>query len=102
MLKVTVTGGISYEKNNELFPNLRGEHVGLHFHVESGDIVATGLKISETKVLRSAAGYYIGHEYEDTDFGDAIWMPYDRISGYYATRAQAEIDLQHYRKALGH
>lgn len=52
--------------------------------------------ISETKVLHSNAGYYIGHEYKDRDF-DA-WLPYDRISGYYATREAAEAELANYKK----
>lgn len=85
-------------------PNIRGSHVDLHFHTKSEDY--NGCLISETKVLRSAAGYYIGHEYLETpeDLGAefSYWAPYDRISGYYASHTQAEIDLEHYRKALGH
>lgn len=48
-------------------------------------------QISEVKVLKSAAGYYIGHLYFDTDM--KVWLPYDRLSGYYATKEDAAQDL---------
>jgi len=48
-------------------------------------------KISEVKILKSAAGYYIGYLYFDTDM--KVWLPYDRISGYYATKEDAAEDL---------
>jgi hypothetical protein len=83
-----------------LLPNLRGEHNELHFHNQEGEVYK-GDVLSETKVLKSNAGYYIGHEYQDRDFENA-YLPYDRISGYYATRPAAEMDLELYKKALGH
>jgi hypothetical protein len=48
-------------------------------------------KISEVKVLKSAAGYYIGHLYLDNDM--KVWLPYDRLSGYYVTKEDAAEDL---------
>lgn len=78
--------------------NPREGYTELHFHNEQS--VWHGDTISETKVLRSNAGYYIGHEYQDREF-DA-WMPYDRISGYYASSEAAETDLELYKKALGY
>lgn len=47
--------------------------------------------ISELQVLKSAAGYYIGYLYFDTDM--RVWLPYDRISGYYVTKEDAAQDL---------
>lgn len=80
--------------------NARENYTELHFHTGDGQVY-NGDVISETKVLHSNAGYYIGHEYQDRDFENA-WLPYDRISGYYANRTAAEMDLQLYGKALGH
>ncbi len=48
-------------------------------------------QISEVKVLKSAAGYYIGYLYFDTEM--RVWLPYDRLSGYYATKEDAAQDL---------
>ena len=46
-------------------------------------------QISELKVLRSAAGYYIGEDYWDSDF--QCWMPYSRRSmEYYKTYEEAQ------------
>lgn len=98
-IKVFELPNVSYSKPSVDLPNVRGGHVELHFHNE--ETVYKGDVISETKVLRSAAGYFIGHEYQDRDF-EGMWLPYDRISGYYANRKQAEIDLDLYRIALGH
>ena len=47
--------------------------------------------ISEYKVLKSAAGYYVGRLCQDED---GFWMPYDRASGYYATAEEAEEILE--------
>ncbi len=44
------------------------------------------MKISSVKVLRSAAGYYIGR----TENG----MPYDRQSRYHKTKQEAEHTLK--------
>jgi len=49
--------------------------------------------ISELKVMRSAAGWYIGRsstEDDSTDFSMPLSMPYSRESGYYATEDEAE------------
>ena len=48
-------------------------------------------QISEIKVLKSAAGYYIGYLYFDKDM--KVWLPYDRLSGYYVTKEDASQDL---------
>lgn len=42
--------------------------------------------ISELKVLRSNAGFYLGRTMEDDGFD----MPYDRQSGYFKTEAEAQ------------
>lgn len=55
-----------------------------------------GLTVSQTQVLMSNAGYYIGHTYHDTEF-DA-WLPYDRISGYFPTREHAQKVLDTYKE----
>lgn len=39
------------------------------------------MKISKIKVLKSAAGYYIGREYFDDEMGG--WFPYSRNSEEY-------------------
>jgi hypothetical protein len=48
-------------------------------------------QISEVKILKSVAGYYIGYLYFDKDMN--AWLPYDRISGYYVTKEDAAQDL---------
>jgi hypothetical protein len=84
--------------------NPREGFAELHFHIE--EEVHKGVTISETKVLRSNAGHYIGHDYlecpEELGAEFCYWAPYDRISGYYATHEAAAIDLELYKKALGH
>lgn len=47
------------------------------------------MKISQLKVLESAAGYYVGRLYKDRSEGD-VWMPYSRDSDYYATAEDAD------------
>ena len=42
--------------------------------------------ISEYKVLKSAAGYYIGRLCHE---GDGLWIPYDRATGYYRSEFEA-------------
>lgn len=46
--------------------------------------------VSDFKVMKSAAGYYIGRSYYDTEFG--FDGPYSRESGY-MTKAEAEMSL---------
>ena len=50
--------------------------------------------ISEIKILKSAAGYYIGYLYFDTDM--RVWLPYDRLSNYYKTKEDASKELPLY------
>jgi|TARA_R110000765_G_scaffold71994_4_gene139790 hypothetical protein len=45
---------------------------------------------SDLKVMRSAAGYYIGTSYNDPDMGP---VPGSRDSGYYPTEEAAQADL---------
>lgn len=47
--------------------------------------------ISEYRVMKSAAGWYIGQEYYDTNIGDAAgyWLPYDRLTDYFPDRESA-------------
>lgn len=48
--------------------------------------------VSELRVLRSAAGFYIGREYLDDEFN--FWGPYSRDSEcYFRTREHAEAAL---------
>jgi hypothetical protein len=59
------------------------------------------LEISNPMVLRSAAGYYIGelclteHTFSDGKVS-TFWLPYDRMSGYYATKFLAWATLERY------
>ena len=80
------------------------EHVELHFHLKEEDY--KGVAVSSTKVMHSNAGFYIGHEYlempEALGVEFSYWAPYDRISNYYNSREAANIDLELYKKALGH
>lgn len=56
------------------------------------------LFVSYFMVMQSAAGYYIG-QYCYEDMGDGEWLlqPYDRDTGYYKTREQAELMLKGYK-----
>jgi hypothetical protein len=47
-------------------------------------------KVGELKVLESAAGFYIGRLYHETEDDSE---PYDRASGYYRDKESAEMDL---------
>ncbi len=47
--------------------------------------------VTDLMVMQSAAGYYIGRAYKDQEF-DFIG-PYSRESGYYATEAEAQAEL---------
>lgn len=82
----------------------REGYTELHFHTE--EEMHNGVTVSATQVLRSNAGYYVGHEYlecpEELGAEFCYWAPFDRISGYYATREAASLDLELYKKALGH
>lgn len=51
--------------------------------------------ISELKVMKSAAGFYLGRSYRDEECGGAE-LPYSRNSGYFATREEAEAALASY------
>ena len=51
-----------------------------------------GDRVSNLKVMKSAAGYYIGRSYWDEEFG--FDGPYSRESGYYATAEDAQLDLE--------
>lgn len=51
--------------------------------------------ISELKVMKSGAGYYIGRSCtEDDDPG--FPMPYSRESGYFASAEEAQTHLDNY------
>ena len=47
-------------------------------------------RYSDLKVMQSAAGFYVGTEYEDPDFGAS---PGSRESGYFSTAKEAEVFL---------
>ena len=46
------------------------------------------IEVSEYKILRSNAGYYIGRTYYDEEIG--FDLPYDRVGPYHKTREEAE------------
>lgn len=54
--------------------------------------------ISEYRVLRSAAGWYIGTGYREPDWpaDEMYYLPYDRLTEYFATREEAEDILKHF------
>lgn len=49
------------------------------------------MKVSELKVMKSAAGYYIGRSCVESGF--PFEQPYSRESGYYRTHEEAAGDL---------
>lgn len=51
------------------------------------------ISISDLKVMRSPAGYYVGRDYCESGCAD-LKMPYSRESDYFATREQAHNCLQ--------
>ena len=53
------------------------------------------LPISEPIVMASAAGWYVGELCKDPDCGGMI-VPYDRLSGYFATPEEAAKVLETY------
>lgn len=48
------------------------------------------IMVSESKILRSAAGYYIGRDCAVSDGTYTWYEPYSRESGYFADEEQAE------------
>lgn len=53
------------------------------------------LRISDPLVMKSAAGYYVGLQYLEEEF--QAWLPYDRLTDYYATKMEAEIALKTFK-----
>lgn len=53
------------------------------------------LRISDPLVMKSAAGYYVGLQYLEEEF--QAWLPYDRLTDYYATKEEAEIALKTFK-----
>ena len=51
-----------------------------------------GDRVSDLKVMKSGAGYYIGRSYWDEEFG--FDGPYSRESGYYETAEYAQMELE--------
>lgn len=51
--------------------------------------------ISHPKVMQSAAGYYVGRSYQDSD---GYPGPYDRLSGYYRTPEDAAKELKYWEQ----
>lgn len=54
------------------------------------------LMLTELKVLKSNAGFYIGREYFDEEIGG--YLPYSRESNYFKERSQAEHYFRNFRK----
>lgn len=53
------------------------------------------MKITDSMVLKSNAGYYIGRLCNDPEIGiTETVIPYSRESGYYPTHAAAQADLE--------
>jgi hypothetical protein len=63
--------------------------------IEDLEVVEDGT-VSDVQIMRSNAGYYIGTEYYEADFG--TWFPHNRLSGYFKTRelAQKELDFHNF------
>lgn len=51
--------------------------------------------ISEPKVMRSAAGYYVGRSCTD-DECPGLEIPYDRLSGYFPTHEMTAAFMKEY------
>ena len=51
-------------------------------------------QLGQIEVLSSAAGWYIGTMYFDSDC--QAWLPYERLSGYYPNAESALEDLPNY------
>jgi hypothetical protein len=51
--------------------------------------------ISELKVMRSNAGWYIGRTYTEEDYPN-LPMPYSRESEYYSSEEEANCNLVEY------
>lgn len=49
--------------------------------------------VSELKVMQSAAGYYVGRDYYESDWPE-LKMPYSRESGYFYTYEEAHDCLE--------
>lgn len=60
--------------------------------IESADYIDKEDKqnYSDLKVMQSAAGFYIGTEYRNTEFGFEMIEPGSRDSAYYATEEEAQ------------
>ncbi len=52
----------------------------------------------ELWVLRSAAGFYVGTLFWDSEF--RYWSPGSRDSGYFSTRPQAQVCLDYWNREL--
>lgn len=55
--------------------------------------------VSPLMVCKSAAGYYVGHMYADTDLGckpDEFALPWSRESDYFETYEDAALYLKNY------
>ena len=50
------------------------------------------MTISEYQVMHSNAGFYVGRAYYDEDL--QAELPYDRASGYFRKREEAEKELR--------
>jgi hypothetical protein len=51
------------------------------------------IKVSEPKVMKSAAGYYIGSTYPEIINDTKYDLPFDRYSEYFETKKQADEEL---------
>lgn len=81
---------------NEKILELREANASFFFELKlnSKERQTMKMEISEYKVLRSNAGYYIGRTYFDEEL--QADLPYDRASEYFRSRKQAEFDLNLY------
>jgi len=51
--------------------------------------------ISEYRVLKSAAGYYVGQGYREAEWEDGMYfLPWNRCSGYFESEEQARCALR--------
>jgi hypothetical protein len=70
----------------------------------SATLELSKLIISNYKVMRSAAGYYVGRSAYDEDCSPDMAMPFDRMTHYFecAHEAQEYLDHMNYSWDAGH
>ena len=71
--------------SNPVYPLIWQIHYGWLLYEQGRESI---MKVSEYKVMKSPAGYYVGKEYYDDDCNG--WLPYSRNSDYYSSQKEAK------------